>query len=240
MAKSNWLRLYGILVATLTCTSALNGVDSIVTFFINKYPENKTEKIAAEEIDCKHGINGLCCPTTWDTSGIMIAYGGYITTSNLSGQVTLPFAGQSPNFSFIITPQIKPIFMLGGTVHHWEIPTTAHAAYYTINRGYDKETKTYFWNTQQGTPPKKGIIPLNAIVIFQPTDNVIIPLGIAITSGDAQYRLPPLYIKQGSHFAQAALEALRIKNFFTPVRNIYKKQQDRYYSKQISTTSSTR
>lgn len=225
-----------VLLSFFALLSTINkGADSVVTFFIDQYPEVKKKEFLPEKINSSRAVKGLFCShASFPTAGIIATYGGYITTSNISGQVIFPFIGQTADFLFLITESITPVIMIGNTVHHWEISPTTPAKSVSVVRNYDKKTQTYFWNVQPVENPKKNIIPLNAIVILQKPNDIIIPSGITITSSDAQFRLPPIYAKGTINRVTPALHALRIKNFFNPVKIIYKKQQELYYSNQIA------
>ena len=81
--------------------------------------------------------------------GIFSTYWGYLTLSNFNGLITFPRKQQKPAFKLLITPRIKPIMMIGNTIHHWELDRSVPAELYSVERKQDAETKTWFWQTKK-------------------------------------------------------------------------------------------
>jgi hypothetical protein len=142
---------------------------------------------------------------------------------------------QKPDFLFIVTPQIKPVFMLESTIHHWELLPNLQSKIYSVIRKKDASTGEFYWDVQEAARPRKNIIPLNAIVILSKPDSIVLPLGITLTPNNPQLVLPSLYAHYSLNRVSSTLEALKIKNFFGPIKYIYKKYDDKYYATKITT-----
>jgi hypothetical protein len=213
--------------------------DHTITFLIQPYPEAELIALQAQQ------SGPLASPTAlntmlkkiypFSTAGIIVMYGGYITVTNLQGRVTFPVMQQQPEFLMVVTPYIKPIFMLGVTVHHWELVPGLPVQTYSVVRKQDSITKLYYWDVQKVDPPAKSIIPLKALVILSKPDYIVVPSGITLTNNDPNFVLPSLYAYHQLNRIAPALEALKIKSFFGPIKRIYKKYEELYWATQITT-----
>ncbi len=230
---SRWLSRLVIASTFFTCPA----VDHILTFWIKPYPllTSQPSSFKINPFMAPHALAAMIeTSEVWPTAGLVALYGGYIAISDISGQITFPLMQQKPNFLFIITRSIRPVFMLGNTIHHWELVAGAPTRCFTINQQQDPTTQFYFWEVTESSLPPHLIIPLNAVIIFINPESVMVPLGITITYDHAQFILPPLYLINHPDTVTPALTALGIKSFFSPIANKYKKQQENYYARQLS------
>lgn len=215
-------------------------ISSIITFYIHESPftnpqDDSTkfnQKIATPGKIANKIANKL---TSQSNREIFSTYGGYLVVSNFNGQVTFPRMQQKTDFFLIVTEHIQPVFMIGNTIHHWEIPKIP-ASFYSITRKQSKETKLFYWDVQPATQPKNNIIPINSIVLFAKPKNIIVPIGITITNDDPQLILPPVYVVKNNTNVIPALETLQVKQFFGTIHLENKKENATYYSSHVITT----
>lgn len=231
--------LFGFLLIFTTFLTARLPFSSIITFFLFEAPFSSPDepskfnrKIATPGKIANKIANSL---TSHSGRGIFATYGGYLVVSNLNGQITFPRMQQKTDFILIITERIKPILMIGNTIHHWEL-TNMPADIYSISRKQHAETKLFYWDVQKTTKPDASIIPINSIVIFAKPKNIIVPLGITITNDNQQLTLPPLYVVKNNTISIPALETLQVRQFFGTIHLENKKENATYYSSQITTS----
>jgi len=215
---------------------------NIITFFIRKFPDQtkKTVEDSAKKIS-QASIPGKVTSKilqknllkTDITDGIFATYGGRITVSSANGQITFPRRHQKPEVKLLITPSIKPIFMLGKVIHHWEINQPEHSQMYKIERKFDTDTQMYYWQATKEPLPEGNRIPVAAIVLFAKAKNVTVPLGATITNKSTQLVLPDIYVRKELNSPARALSALKYKIFFEPLEKKFKKESPVYYSRQV-------
>jgi hypothetical protein len=183
-----------------------------ITFFVREYPTIKQpQKTSA---------------FTSDMASVFVAYAGYLTVSaHLTGMVQFPRKAINPAFSILVTDRIDPILLAHNTVHHWELELGVPVALYRVEKKYDADSKTYYWQTQAENPPKDNMVSINTIVIFAQPDHVVIPEGITITDDldTPNLILPDIYIKPGIDEEEWAV--LNLKNFLSPINLEYKKSE---------------
>jgi hypothetical protein len=215
--------------------ASLQAFGPILTFFIRQFPEPVTiknpDKLArsASKISLSRKIIRSICPKT--NQGIIVTYAGFTAVSNFDGQITFPRMHQAPEFTLIITPEDKPIFMLGNTIHHWElIPGIAYSAY-SIKRKQDPETGIYYWDViQLDNLPNRQIPFKEAITLHAKPDTIIVPEGITITTKNPNLVLPQIYALKNRSGVQAALSFLKVRDFFSPIKRTHRKNNDTYFS----------
>lgn len=215
--------------------------NAIITFFLNPYPTDISKKspylsfMSAVQKPGKFSKKALYSQflNHYNTGGIFSTYAGYVALSNHNGQITFPKKTSGQKFLLLITEKIVPVMMLGTTVHHWQLDALAPAQLFSVERKHDKESNSYFWDTQETTLPENDIIPLNTIVIFAKPKNIYVPIGITLTTAKPQLHLPTIFVRKTMNFSQSALWLLTIKNFFSPVNFMEKKESDTYYSKNL-------
>ena len=172
------------------------------------------------------------CPRT--NQGIIATYGGYFSVSDYDGQLRFPRLHQQPNFTLIITPQVKPVFMIGNTIHHWElIPGVPYSAY-RIHRKEEPETKTFYWDVSQIATIENNIIPFkDAITLYAKPNNIFVPEGITFTSKSPNLVLPQIFARKNRSGLISALNFLKNRIFFGKITEVTKKANDLQFSSQI-------
>lgn len=213
----------------------------IISFFVQTAPFSSEEEDVAQKFNktittlgkaaCKIACSVIASPH----HGIFATYGGYMTISNINGQITFPLMQQSKKFLLIITEKIGPVFMIGNTIHHWKLLNIPHITY-SVERKQDQQTKLYYWDVEATPNPENNIIPLNSIVIFAKPKNIIVPTGISLTNDDPQLLLPTIYVTKNNNNIVPALSTLTVRQFFGPLSITNKKENNTYYSTQIITT----
>ena len=79
------------------------------------------------------------------------------------------------------------------------------------------------------------MIPLNSIIIFIKPSNMIVPIGITLTTSNAQLILPSFYILKNNTL-KSTLNMLNLRQFFGYTQRAQKKENDLYYSSQMVNT----
>ncbi len=213
--------------------------DPVIVIELKPYPE------IANTIDCqalsqdlkrpgsiaKHCISGILDQRI--VVGIMATYRGYLNLSDQYGTITFPYMHPKPKIDLLITNRIIPIMMAGNTVHHWEIEEGTPAVMYSINRQQDENTKLFYWETKKvEIPPSTRVIDVNTIVLIEKPENIYEPTGLSVTQESPHLVLPVMYVKNNQSLTSQALYMLDLRGFFGRVKNLYKKEPQRY-SKQI-------
>lgn len=208
--------------------------DFILTFFIRNYPEYKkdlailSKKSATGKLSY-HLLKQL--HNQQPNQGIIATYFGFNTISSDLGQITFPRLVQKPLFHLLITPILKPIFMIGNTIAHWEIIPGMPAQLFSVALHQDTKTKLWYWKVQQEPLPTNNIVTSkDTITIFAKPKYIFIPEGITITTKSQQLILPNIYAKEGISSDLNALGFLNIRAFFRSLSSTSKKQSDIYYS----------
>lgn len=165
--------------------------------------------------------------------GVFASYWGYLRTGNQNGQVLFPRKQRKASLTILVTSRIKPVMMIGRTIHHWEIDPSVATDLYQLDRIQDEETKKYYWLVQPGKTPENNIIGLDTIIIFAQPKHIIVPLGKFKTKKTAHLYLPDIYVKKGINNLLQSLWVLKIKNFFSLVDYDIKKQLPTYTSLQV-------
>ena len=214
----------------------------IITFFVQELPFNapdedtnsKFAKTTSTPGKVAHKIAHSVASSAH--KGIFVTYGGYLAVTNFNGQVTFPRMQQKTDFTFIVTEKIEPVMMIGNTVHHWVLLKNVPASSYSVERKQSNQTQLYYWDVQKTENPENNIIPLNSIVVFAKSKNIIVPLGITLSNDSSQLILPPVYVVKNNNDLLPALETLNVRQFFAPVIKTNKKDSNTYYSSQMSST----
>lgn len=233
--------ILGTLIFSASFVYAPIPTSSIITFYIYESPFTAQDVTKLKEKNLLPGAlankiaNSLI---TQANRGIFVTYGGYLVVSNFNGQVTFPRMQQKTDFTLIVTEKINPVLMIGNTIHHWETLPNAPAAWYSISRNQDSQTKLFYWEVQPIAKPQDAIVPLNSIVIFAKPKNIIVPTGITLSNDNPQLILPAVYIVKNNSNVIPALEVLQVRQFFGTLRLNDKKENATYYSSQVVTTQS--
>lgn len=165
--------------------------------------------------------------------GVFASYWGYLRTGNQNGQVLFPRKQRKPSLKILVTSRIKPVLMIGRTVHHWEIDPSIASTLYQLDRIEDPETKKSYWLVQSSDLPDNNIIGLDTIIIFAQPKHIVVPAGKFKTKKSPHLYLPDIYVKKGINTLLQSLWILKVKNFFSLVDYDIKQQSPTYTSLQI-------
>ena len=193
-----------------------------IIFFTKQYPEitNKEYKVrkaqtflANPEKKAKKMIRHL---TSEKTHRMFSTFSGNIGISDEIGATIYPRLQQKPEFHYLITKKIEPVFMFPNTIQHFKFKVSKDSLseYYSIKLEQDKETKLYLWKIKKEDLPKNRIVPNNTIVIFAKPKNIYVPTGATLTKKSPQLILPDIYIKKQFNQVENSLFALTIRQFF--------------------------
>ena len=69
-------------------------------------------------------------------SGIFATYGGFLTVSDLNGEITFPRKHRKPFIYLIITEKMSPIIRSGNTIDHWELVEDTPVEMYKFEQKY--------------------------------------------------------------------------------------------------------
>jgi len=241
--KKIFIALSILSIANYTMVSYGQSFDHIITFYLQEYPtitpepaikeENNQNSLIPEHIG--YHLPPFIPPSSQE--GIFASYFGYLQKSNFDGQITLPLIGKTPK-KLLITTSIIPIWMVGNTIHHWEIKSdtdTIKTKLYSIEQEHDEPTNLYYWNVKELPLPKNKIITLDTILLFTDPQSIYVPLGIYLTNNNPQVILPTLYVKKNNDTIIPPLLMLNVTQFFSFLSNEYKKYNDLYYSSHLIT-----
>jgi hypothetical protein len=239
------VKMYGLISLRITFFSFFVSLwlcsaihSSIITFYIRPYPFAQDPTTAQlQAMLAKPGKVSLRMlrsnSDTKTTEGIFSSYWGYLTASNFNGQLLFPRKQQSDTINILITERITPIFMIGNTIHHWQLDPTSSADLYTFSRTQDEKTKEYYWDISKQPLPENRRIQLDTIVIFARPKDMYIAQGKIPTDANPNLILPPIYAKKTLNSLAPALWIIKMRQFFKPIALETKKITETYYSEQI-------
>lgn len=229
------ITFFSVFVSLWLCTTIQS---SIITFFIRPYPFVQDPTTAQlQAMLAKPGKISLTMlrshSDTKTTEGVFSSYWGYLTASNFNGQILFPRKQQSDAVNILITERITPIFMIGNTIHHWQLDPTSSADLYTFSRTQDEKTKEYYWMVSKQPKILDQRVQLDTIVIFAKPKDIYIPQGAIPADGNPNLLLPPIYAKKTLNSLAPALWIIKMRQFFKPIILDTKKVTETYYSEQI-------
>jgi hypothetical protein len=220
------------LIVAVFCNNPSLFAEQAITLFLKPYPV--VDKQAAQKLAPKLGKPGklssnrskhLMAPAL---SGIFATYGGFLTVSDLNGEISFPREHRKPFIYLIVTEKISPIVMAGNTIHHRELEDGAPATMYRMEQKRDETVKATYWDVQQVPLPDHQQVPLESMVIFADPKFVYVPQGISLLQESPHLILPDIYIKMGINLTATALFILNLSQYFGAIIPLYKKQPDRY------------
>ncbi len=207
--------------------------EQLITLFLKPYPEisakNASQKLAPKldrigKLSSTRSKNIL--PPS--ISGIFATYGGFLTVSDLMGELSFPRKHTKPFVYLLITEKITPIVMAGNTISHWQLEPGIAAEMYLFEQKWDEEINVVYWDVSQVPVPKNKRVPLESLTIFANPKYVYVPLGISLFRESPHLILPDIYIKKGINLTASALYLLNLTHYFGSILQLYKKQPDRY------------
>ena len=234
------IRSLSILFSMVTLITQHTLCDHVITFFMRPFPHlpgmekkltnneitKKAKKLQNPKKIAQYTLRSLQKGKT--AHGIFCTYNGQLAFSNVDGQVNFQRKQKQPDVNLLITLNIKPIFIVGQTIHHWELVGGAPAQHYLVTRTKDKETAETFWDVQKTDLPGNNRIALDTIVIFSKPHYIVVPKGITLIEQDEQLILPDLYVKKNIDKLSSDLYVLSIKHYFEQTKESYKKREKDY------------
>ena len=215
MKKSSYCRFYSFLLAFIPFQVC---AEPIITFFFKPAPD-----VEAFSQHLKHPgkLAKYAAHNTFASSfveGIVVAYAGYVTSSDYNGEITFPRKHAKTLTHILITPHITPIALFENTLLHWKRVPGVPAVLYSCEQGYDEKTKTHFWQTEEVALSEDMSIPLGAIIIVEKPTVIMMNKEKTITHESANLVLPDIYVKEGKNIIEDSLYMLTIRQFFRPVQ----------------------
>lgn len=207
--------------------------EQLITFFLKPYPEISLKK-ASEKLAPKLGkpgklssnrIKHLLPPSI---SGIFATYAGFLTVSDLNGEISFPRKFTKPFVYLVITEKLSPIIWTGNTVHHWELEEDSPAEMYLIEQKFDEDINMHYWDVMQVPLPENNTVPLESIAIFADPKYMYVPLGLSLYTESPHLILPDIYIKRGINLTASALFVLNLTHYFGSIFPLYKKLPEEY------------
>ncbi len=213
-------------IVALFIMPGLAWADQLIIMFLKPYP-TVLQEASSKKLPKKLRRPGKLAThlskqvLTPPISGIFATYGGFLTASNLYGEITFPRKG--PFLYLIVTERLTPIVMSGNTIHHWELEEGAPAHMYKMEQKEDPTTHLHFWDITAQALPTDNQIPLESIALLANPKYVFVPLGISIFKESPHLILPDIYIKKGINLTADALYILNLAQYFGPLIPLYKK-----------------
>lgn len=178
-----------------------------------------------KEYPTLHALAHPDTKTPPNVDGINATYFGFLNTTGYDGDLIFPRRHQEPTITLLVSTDVQPIFMASNTIAFWQLNQNAIYALYTIEKQQDQETQKWFWNITKATPPDKGRLPINTIVLFAEPTAIYVPEGITISDSNQQLVLPALYVKQTIQRPEGTMKALEQSPFFKRIAMDYKKEK---------------
>jgi hypothetical protein len=205
--------------------------EQLITFFFRPYPVVNTQEKARRVAKKISNPSKLARQTLkpllsakQSIVGIFATYGGFLTASDLNGQVRLPRKHYEPRLSLVITERITPIVRSGNTLSHWELNDDYPAALYHVTKTKDEKTSLEYYEIKKGALPKNNVVPLESILIFAKPRFIYIPEGITLSKQSPHLILPDLYVKRTISITSEALYVLNVMQYFGLLTLLTKKE----------------
>lgn len=229
--KTSFVRFLFILALFFHIHSLL--AEQLITLFLKQYPVIQPMVQAQKFIAKIHQPAKLAryqtkrlAPST--ISGIFATYGGYLTASDLTGEISFPWRHDKPLIHLLVTQELTPIVRSGNTIDHWELQEGVPVKAYKMEQKWDNSAQTLYWDITQEPAPANNIIPLESIVIFSDPKYIYVPLGIEMAKETPHLLLPDIYIKHGINLTENALYVVNLSHYFGGILPIFKKDKTRY------------
>lgn len=207
--------------------------EKLLTLFLKPYPVVSSQEASQKLAPKLHRTGKMASNRSKDIlpsmiSGIFATYGGFLTISDLNGEISFPLLHKSSFIYLIITERLTPIVMAGNTISHWELQEGIPIEVYRAEQKYDAESQLNYWDVTQEPPPANNRVPLESIALFADPKYIYVPLGATIIKESPHLILPDIYVKKGLNLTEQALFILNLSHYFGAIIPLYKKQTDRY------------
>lgn len=213
---------YDVVVSLLLISAVWQTVcNPTITFFFEPYHdmEDVHKQIKKPGNLAKHAAHGIIKHVP--IAGILVTYGGYITTSSYNGEIVLPRKHQKAAVTILVTPEMTPIPLFENTILHWKLIPDAPAKMYLCEQKYD-ERKGVYWNIQEVSLPHDDVIPLATIVIVANPKDIVIKTGETPTRETANFMLPDIGVRKGIRIIENSSYMLAIRHLFKPIETAEK------------------
>ena len=211
---------------------------AVITLFVRPYPfvnDPTAEQLRLMlENPRKLGLHMIRNASNMlTTNGLLATYQGYLTSSDMNGQITFPRLQQNNNIKILVTERIIPIIMLGNTIHHWQIDPSVPAALYSYEKTINEKSKTASWKITKIPLPADNRIQLDTITLFAKPTNLYIPQGTMNADMNPNLILPAIYAKKMINTFLPALWVIKVRQFFKPITPDVKKISETYFSERM-------
>ena len=195
-----------------------------ITFFFEPFQdiEKISKKIKKPGKLAKYTVRGIISPNS--IAGILVTYGGYITSSSYNGEVTFPRKHQKPIITIAVTPEMAPVALFENTILHWNFISGVPAKMYSCEQKFDSKTELHYWDTQEISLPADNRIPLTTIVIIANPKNIIMNIGKTPTKETANLVLPDISVRKGINIIENSSYMLTVRHLFKPVETEEKRE----------------
>lgn len=229
--KTSFARFLFILALFFHIHSLL--AEQLITLFLKPYPVIQPMVQAQKFIAKIHQPAKLSRYQTKRlvpavTSGIFATYGGFLTVSDLNGELSFPWLHDKPLLHLLVTEELTPIVRSGNTIDHWELQEGVPVKSYVMQQKWDDAAQTMYWDIMQEPAPTNNIVPLESIVIFADPKYIYVPLGIEMIKESPHLLLPSIYIKHGINLTKNALYVVNLSHYFGGIIPVFKKDTMRY------------
>lgn len=204
--------------------------EQLITLFLKEYPVFSPPEAAAKLSSKLHKAGKISTHQAKyhipiKMSGIFATYGGFLTVSNLDGELSFPRKHTHPFIYLLVTQKVTPIVMSGNTIHHWELEEDTPTEMYKMEQQTDSNTGKHYWLVAQEPLPANNRLPLETVVLFADPKYVYVPLGITVYKESPHLILPDIYIKRGINLNATALYLVNLAHYFGAVIPLYKKDK---------------
>lgn len=217
---------YRILLAVTAWFSCMHTsfAEPIITFFFKPYPADIN---AVHGYALPKGLNLLQKERFFarTTTGIFASYGGFLTVSDIHGEVSFPRRHEKPSVTILVTDRITPMIMGGLTINHWEREEGTPAILYRATRQKNAKTNKFEWIVKEEALPESVIVRPETIIIFADPSSIVVPSGVFPAEDTPNLHLPDLYVKAEIAVHPRTLYVINIKHFFGPIYPLYKKKE---------------
>ncbi len=188
-----------------------------ITFFFTSVHdvEKISKKLRKPGKLAKHTVHGIIQHVP--VAGLLVTYGGYITTSSYNGEIVLPRKHQKPAVTILVTPEMVPVPLFENTILHWRLISGVPAKMYSCEQKNNNRTGQNYWNVQEIPLPADNIIPLATVVIIADPEDIIMKIGETPTNETANLVLPDIEVKKGINIIKNSSYMLTIRHLFRPV-----------------------
>jgi len=169
----------------------------------------------------KHSLRG-------PQQGIYATYAGFVTHSDINGQISFPRKHEQEEITYVLTQKIKPVIIKGNTVNYFVATSADETAFFSLKRLSDAQKNLYYWRVKRIETPTNKRIPVFALQFFVKPHHLFIEEGDFVTENSPHLFLPPIYTTKALTAGANALLFLKVSKFFSPIKFAYNYTTERY------------